>query len=188
MRMKMQYVGKTALKSRRMKINPFGGQTKTKKELLHYINTLGRHNYSSFQKSQRSIGGFRGRPYPRGTQNTRGQQRNNNVNISNQCYKCGNQCGENHLQSCPANDKICSKCAKRGHFAKVCRSTNVNYLGNRQEEQQEEIESLETESEPVAFAEFTSNNGCDEYQIDKFSDIAIAESFEIKKTRIPCRK
>ena len=48
---------------------------------------------------------------------------------------------------------------------------NVNYLGNRQDEQQEEIEkeSLETENDPVAFAEFTSNNRWDEYQTDKFS-------------------
>ena len=34
-------------------------------------------------KLTRSQGGFRGRPYPRGTQNTTGQQRNNNLNISN---------------------------------------------------------------------------------------------------------
>ena len=69
-------------------------------------------------------------------------------------------------------------------FCKVCRSTNVNYLGNRQYEQQEEIEIeiLETENDPVAFAQFTSNNGWDEYQIDKFSVMAIAESFEIKNT------
>ena len=36
----------------------------------------------------------------------------------------------------------------------------------------------------MAFAEFTSYNGWDEYQIDKFSDLAIAESFEIKNTKI----
>ena len=80
-----------------------------------------------------------------------------------------------HLQSCPAKDKICSKCAKRGHFAKVCRSTNVNYLGTRQDEQQEEIETVSLETDPVAFAEFTSNNGWDEYQIDKFSVMAIVK-------------
>ena len=36
----------------------------------------------------------------------------------------------------------------------------------------------------MVFAEFTSNNGCDEYQIDKFSVMAISESFEIKNTNI----
>ena len=108
------------------------------------------------------------------------QQRINNTNNSKQCYKCGNQYNQNHLQYCPAKDKVCSKCAKRGHFAKVCRSTNVNYLGNRQDKQQEEIEteSLETENDPVAFAKFKLNNEWDEYQIDKFSVMAIAESFD----------
>ena len=51
--------------------------------------------------------------------NHKRKQRNNNVNISKQCYKCGNQYNQNHLQSCPAKDKICSKCAKRSHFAKL---------------------------------------------------------------------
>ena len=47
-----------------------------------------------------------------------------------------------HLQSCPVKDKICSNCAKWGHFAKVCRSGNVNYLGDRNnEEEQDETES-----------------------------------------------
>ena len=36
----------------------------------------------------------------------------------------------------------------------------------------------------MAYAEFTSNNGCYEYQIDKFSVMAIAEPFEIKNTNI----
>ena len=167
-----------------MKINPFGGQTTTKQEPVHYIDTRsGRYNSSNNQNSQRGRGGFRGRPYPRGSQNTKGEQRNNNTNTSKQCYKCGNQYNQNHLQSCPAKDKICSKCAKRGHLAKNCKSTNVNYLGNRHDEQQEEIqtESLETENDPVAFA---SNNGWNEYQIDKFSVMAIAESFEFKNTNI----
>ena len=118
--------------------------------------------------------------------NARGQQRNNIVNISKQCYKCGNEYNQNHFQTCRAEDKICTKCAKRGHFAKICGSKNVNYLGNRQDEQPEEIEtgSLENENDPVAFAEFKSNNGWDEYQIDKSRVMAIAESFEIKNTII----
>ena len=38
-------------------------------------------------------------------------------------------------------------------------------------------------NDPVAFAEFSSINGWDKYQIDNFSVTAIAESFEIKNTR-----
>ena len=169
-----------------MKINPLGGQTLTpKQEPVHYVNTRGRQRQQYNQNNRRGRGGFRGRPYPRGSQNTRGQQQQQRNTNSRQCYKCGNQYGPNHLQSCPAKDKICSKCAKRGHFAKVCRSTNVNYLGNTNEEQQEEteIESKETDNDPVSYAEFTTNNGWENYQIDKFSVRAISESFEIENTK-----
>ena len=84
------------------------------------------------------------------------------------------------------SSKICSKCAKRSHFAKISRSTNVDCLGNQQDEQQEEVETegLETKNDPVPFAEFTLNNGWDKYQIDKFSVMAIAEAVEIKNTNI----
>ena len=107
----------------------------------------------------------------------------NTPTIKKQCFKCGNQFGQNHLQSCPAKDKICSKCAKRGHFAKVCRSGNVNYLGDRNnEEEQEETESESqgTELDPVAFADFTSKNSWAEYHVGNFSVMAISEAFEIK--------
>ena len=43
---------------------------------------------------------------------------------------------------------------------------------------------MEKENDPVAFAEFSSSNGWDNYQIDNFSVMAIEESFEIKNTRI----
>ena len=47
--------------SRTMKINPFGGQSTTKQEPVHYINTRGgRYNSSNNQNSQRGRGGFRG--------------------------------------------------------------------------------------------------------------------------------
>ena len=106
--------------SRTMNLNAFGGPTTApKQEPIHYINTRDRYNYLNNQNTQRGGGVFRGRPYPHGSQNTRGQQLNNNVNTQKQCYKCGNPYGPNHLQSCPAKDKICSKCAKRGHFANV---------------------------------------------------------------------
>ena len=167
-----------------MKINPIRGQKVTpKQEPIHYVKTRGRQNQQYKQNNQRGRGGFRGRPYPRGSQNTRGQQYQQQRNTnSKHCFKCGNHYGPNHLQSCPAKDKICSKCAKRGHFAKVCRSTNVNYQGNKNEEQQEEpeIESTEMDTHPLAYAEFTTNNGWENYQIDKFSVMAMSESFEIK--------
>ena len=88
------------------------------------------------------------------------------------------------MQSCPAKDKVCSKSAKRGHFAKVCRSVNVNYLGDRNnDEEQNKIgsKSQETEPQPVAFADFSSENGWEEYHVDNFPVMAISEAFEIKQ-------
>ena len=63
------------------------------------------------------------------------------------------------------------------------RSTQVNYLEDSQIDQQEELdtESLETENDPVAFAEFSSSNGWDNYQIDNFSVMAIEESLRIQE-------
>ena len=133
-----------------MKINPFAGQQVTpKQEPVNYINTRGRANYSKNQNTQRGRGS-RGRPFTRGSQNNRGQQRNTNTGSQKQCYQCGNQYNQNHLQSCPAKDKICAKCAKRRHFAKVCRSTQVKYLDDTDQQKELETESLETENDPVA--------------------------------------
>ena len=40
------------------------------------------------------------------------------------CFFCGNS---NHPRSkCPARDAVCSKCQKRGHFAKACRGRRIN--------------------------------------------------------------
>ena len=173
--------------SRTMKTNPFGNQvTATKQEPVYYINTQERSNIANNQVPQRGRGNFRGLVYPRGQQNTRGQsqqQRNQYPNTQKRCFKCGNKFGQNHLQSCPAKDKICSKCAKWGHFAKVCRSGTVNYPGQRideGEQEETESESQGTEPDPVAFADFTSKNGWEVYQVDNFSVMAISEAFEIK--------
>ena len=100
--------------SRTMKTNSFGDQvTATKQEPVYYINTRGRSNIANNQVPQRGRGNFRGRVYPRGQQNTRGQsqqQRNQYPNTQKKCYKCGNEFGQNHLQSSPAKDKIRYKC------------------------------------------------------------------------------
>ena len=87
MRMNMQNVGKKSIEqSRTMRTNPFGGQPATiKQEPAHYINAPGRNNYTNIQSLQRGRSGFRGRPYPRRTHNTRTQQQSNtNYNTQRQ--------------------------------------------------------------------------------------------------------
>ena len=92
--------------SRTMKTNPFGGQQITpKQEPVNYINTQRRANNSNNQNAQRGRGS-RGRPFTRGSQNNRGQQRNTNTGSQKQCYKCGNQYNQIHLQSSPLRVKF----------------------------------------------------------------------------------
>ena len=59
-------------------------------------------------------------------------------------------------------EKTSAKCAKRGHFAKACRSKNVNFLQNNNDDphikEDDKNQNIE-ENDPVAFAEFTSQNG-----------------------------
>ena len=54
---------------------------------------------------------------------------------------------------------------------------------NNEEEQEEiECESQGTELDPVAFAEFTSKDDWEDYQVDNFSAMAISEAFKIENT------
>ena len=126
--------------SRTMKTNPFGGhQITPKQEPVNYINTQGRSNYSNSQNTQRGRGA-RGRPFQRGSQNNRGQERITNTGSQKQCYKRGNQYNQNHLQSCQAKDKICAK--------KIHKDTQIE---DTQIDQQEELEteSFETKRKSI---------------------------------------
>ena len=88
---------------RKKGIEHFGGyQITPKQELINYINTRGRANYSNTPNIQRGRGA-RGRPFPRGSQITRRQQRATKTGSQKQCYKCGIWC----------NQKIYSSARKR---------------------------------------------------------------------------
>uniref|UniRef100_A0A224YP72 RNA-directed DNA polymerase n=1 Tax=Rhipicephalus zambeziensis TaxID=60191 RepID=A0A224YP72_9ACAR len=41
------------------------------------------------------------------------------------CYRCGSSQHYANFPNCPARNRICSACGKRGHFRGVCRSSNV---------------------------------------------------------------
>ena len=54
--------------------------------------------------------------------------------------------------SSPVKGNICTKCAKRGHFARLCRSTNVNYMqetGSQQDKEEEDSFAAEDNKNPV---------------------------------------
>ena len=76
-------------------------------------------------------------------------------------------------------------CAKRGHFAKACRSTNVNYMqetGSQQDNEVEDSITAEDKNEPVAYAEIISTNGWEEIPQDNFTVLAVSEAFEIRNS------
>ena len=41
------------------------------------------------------------------------------------------------MAQCPARDKICNKCTKRGHFAKLCKSSGVKVIQENIPQQQD---------------------------------------------------
>ena len=57
----------------------------------------------------------------------------------------------------------------------------VNYLHERGEEQQEQNKNTNEveENYPLAFADFTSTNGWEDFQKDNFSLMAISKAFEM---------
>ena len=57
-------------------------------------------------------------------------------------------------------------------------------MEDQNHKQQEEIETerQDTDNDPVAFAEFTSKDSWEEYQVNNFSVIAISEVLEVKNS------
>ena len=85
--------------------------------------------------------------------------------------KCVKLFGPDRLQICQAKDKIYAKCAKRGHFTKLCRSSDVNVLHRDNKEQpttEGDVTKQAEKNDLLAFADFTSNNGYEKLQKDYF--------------------
>ena len=41
------------------------------------------------------------------------------------CYRCGDDRHRANYPQCPAKNKTCNNCSKKGHFAKVCKSASI---------------------------------------------------------------
>ena len=92
--------------------------TGIKTEPVGFIQRRGGDPYRNNRR-----GNNRGRGQPQ-----RGSSQRPDRDQKQSCFKCGNPFGPSHLQQCPARDKICNKCTKRGHYARLCKSTNVNAI------------------------------------------------------------
>ena len=110
--------------SKAMKTNPFGASVTTiatiKQETMGYFQPSEKGgNTNVYQKNQSGRGSLRGRHIlPRGSYNSRGQQ--NQQMGRNKClYESDGHFGLNHFQSCPAEIKICTKCATPRHFENI---------------------------------------------------------------------
>ncbi|XP_064469584.1 uncharacterized protein K02A2.6-like [Ornithodoros turicata] len=52
-----------------------------------------------------------------------GIRKNDSAPVKAKCFRCGSAKHKANHPSCPAKDKICRKCHKKGHFESVCRSS-----------------------------------------------------------------
>ena len=121
--------------------------------------------------------GNKGYNSKRQNQNRRKQYENKNTQKAKgdqkQCTRCGRAFGENHLKNCPAMGKTCKNCNKPNHFAKMCKSQQVNEIANEDSSSEEECNLIQT---------FDS---CDEFEImtveEDFTSITNIEKYINKR-------
>ena len=74
-----------------------------------------------------------------------------NIVETNKCRNCGQQFKKVHLTTCPARDRNCNTCGRKGHFAKHCRSsarTQTNIVEQNQVPQENENTRANTQENP----------------------------------------
>ena len=74
-----------------------------------------------------------------------------NIVENNKCRNCGQQFKKGHLTTCPARDRNCNTCGRKGHFAKNCRSsarTQTNIVEQNQVTQENENTRANTQENP----------------------------------------
>ena len=105
-------------------------QIKIKQELIMAIGNKGYNPRRQVRDpNKRKIG------ESRKTTRSRGDQK--------ECTRYGRTFGEGHLKSCPAMGKSCKNCNKPNHFAKMCRSQQVNEVVNEYSSSEEECNLIQ---------------------------------------------
>ena len=82
------------------------------------------------------------------------------------CTRRGRLFGEGHLKKCPAMGKTCKNCSKPNHFAKMCRSQQVNEIAEKTSSSDEECNLIYSCDEFKIMAiesEISSMEQIDEY-------------------------
>ena len=98
------------------------------------IMAIGNKGYNSKRQSQNQN---RRKQYEnKNTQKAKGDQK--------RCTRCSRAFGEGHLKNCPAMGKTCKNCNKPNHFAKMCRSQQVNEITNEGSSSEEECKLIQT--------------------------------------------
>ena len=133
-------------------------------------------------------------------QNRRKQYENKNTQRSKgdqkQCTRCGRVFGEGHLKNCPAMGKSCKNCNKPNHFAKMCRSQQVNEIANEDSSSEAECNLIQNfdscdEFEIMALEEdFTSIENVRKYINKRISENVLANVSEEKNNemKLPTEK
>ena len=94
-----------------------------------------------------------------------------NIVENNKCRNCGQQFKKGHLTTCPARDRNCNTCGRKGHFAKHCRST-ARTQTNEVEQNQTSHEKENTRANPQEIPEFEVNS-------DDFLVLAVNMDYQI---------
>ena len=63
---------------------------------------------------------------------------------SKTCTRCGRIFGEGHLKKCSAMGKTCKNCSKANHFAKMCKSQQVNEITEKSSSSDEECNLIQS--------------------------------------------
>ena len=67
-----------------------------------------------------------------------------NTDDRKQCNRCGKPFVDGHLKNCAAMGKQCRNCNKPNHFARMCRSQQVNEITENTESSEEECNLIQT--------------------------------------------
>ena len=73
----------------------------------------------------------------------------NRRTVQKSSFKCGHSWRHRNGE-CPARGKICTKCGKPNHFAKVCKSININVVNYEEDNTLDYINSCDIASSKYA--------------------------------------